>query len=271
MEELRVIQETGSIKCNFEEIKADLSNMMSAYTSMEITEDKQKDAKTDLATLRKIRKAVDDKRKDVKKTFLQPYTDFENSVKELIAIIDEPIGMIDGKLKEFDAKRVAEKQEHLKELYNETIGEYGDYLPFEAIKNPKWDNSSYTDKDIKYDISELVTKVRSELDAIKALNSEIENECIKAYKNAGNSLTAAIQKNSDYITAKSLAKAKLEEEKKAEEVKEEVKADVVEQPEEKPFMNLPEEPSFKFKVTGNDNIQKVKEFLDFAEIKYIEV
>ena len=270
MEELQVIQKNGSIECNFSEIKADLQNMMSAYTSLEITEEGTKEAKSDLATLRKIRKAVDDKRKEVKKTFMQPYTEFEDSVKDLLSVIDEPIEMIDGKLKEFESKRKEEKLNHLHELFNEQIGEFGDYLTFEGVFNEKWLNVSTTDKDIRFDISERITKIRSELDAIKALNSEIEAECIKAYKNSGNSLTAAIQKNSDYITAKSLAQAKLEEEKKAEAIADSVIKYSVEPP-EIPIMNLPEEPSFTVRVTGNENIQKVKEFLDFAEIKYIEV
>ena len=270
MNEFEVKQTEGSIVCNFKEMKEELSTMMTAYTSLEITEDKIPETKKDLATLRKIRKAVDDKKKDVKKSFMQPYTDFENNVKELLAVIDEPITMIDGKLKEFDVKRIAEKQSHLHDLYNECVGEFSDYLTFEAVKKPQWDNSTYSDKDIKFDVSEAVTKVRSEIDAIKALHSEIEEECLRAYKNSGNSLTAAIQKNSDYLSAKEMARKKLEEEKRIEEEKKS----------EEPFMNPPvapaepvvwEEPTFTFRVTGDDAIKRVKEMLDFAEIKYVEV
>lgn len=275
MNEFEVKQTNGSIACNFKEMKEELSTMMTAYTSLEITEDKIPETKKDLATLRKIRKAVDDKKKDVKKSFMQPYEDFEKGVKELLAVIDEPIGMIDGKLKEFEVKRIAEKQSHLHDLYNECIGEYGDYLTFEAVKKPQWDNSSYSDKDIRYDVSEAVTKVRSEIDAIKALNSEIEEECLKVYKKNGNSLTAAIQKNSDYISAKEMARKKFEEEKrleaekKAEEFMNPSVAPTVCQPAES--VDVWKEPTFTFRVTGEDYIKKIKEILEFSEIPYIEV
>lgn len=274
MEELQIVQKNGSIECNFADIKADLSNMMSAYTSLEITEDKIAESKKDLATLRKIRKAVDDKRKDVKKTFMQPYTDFENSVKDLLTVIDEPINMIDSKLKEFDEKRKEEKLTHIRELYDEHIGEYGDYLTFNSVFDNRWLNASTTDKDVIYDLSERITKVRSEIDAIKALHSEIEEECLRVYRNTGNSLTAAITKNSDYINAKELAKKKLEEDKKAEAEKKAVEEQIAAIPDEG-FMNPPEfcesDHVMTFKVIGDENIQKVKEFLDFAEIEYSEV
>lgn len=268
MEELRVIQKNGSIECNFSEIKADLQNMMSAYTSLEITEEGTKEAKSDLATLRKIRKAVDDKRKDVKKSFMLPYTEFENEVKDLLSVIDEPINMIDGKLKEFEVQRVAAKKEHLMQLYKENIGELEEYLPYPSVENPKWTNATYSDKDIIFDISQAKTKVKSDLDGIAALNSEIHEELLKVYKASGNMLSAAIVKNSDYLQAKAAAEKKIREE-----VKEEVREELKEEPKQILVDTETGEiiPDFTFRVSGNENIQKVKDFLDFSEILYVEV
>lgn len=267
--QVRVTQNPGSIDFNFQEIKEALAVQMTAYTSLEITEDRQKEAKKDLATLRKIRKAVDDQRKTVKNDFMKPYTDFEDSVKDLLSVIDEPINMIDGKLKEFEAKKVAEKQKHLNDLYETHIGEYREFLPYSVVANDKWTNATYSDKDIIYDISEAVTKVKSDLNAIKALHSEIEDECIQAYKNAWNNLAAAITKNSDYISAKERAEQKVREEQERKAELERQKEQPVEPPVvEKPFV---EEPTFTFRVTGIEQITLVKKYLDFAEIKYEEV
>lgn len=273
--EVKVIQNPGSIDFNFQEIKEALAIQMTAYTSLEITEDKQKEAKTDLATLRKIRKAVDDQRKSVKKDFMKPYTDFEENVKDLLSVIDEPINMIDGKLKEFEAKRVAEKQKHLNDLYEEHIGEYREYLPYSVVANDKWTNATYSDKDIIYDISEAVTKVKSDLNAIKALHSEIEDECIQAYKNAWNNLAAAITKNSDYMAAKAKAEQRVREEAERKAELEKQKEVVIQpsEPVKDPTEENPtaDEPTFTFRVTGLEHITLVKKYLDFAEIKYEEV
>ena len=265
MEELqvRVEQSPGVIKCNFAELKEALQVQMTAYTSLEITEDGIKEAKADLATLRKIRKAVDDQRKAVKNEFTAPLTEFENNVKDLLSVIDEPISMIDGKLKEFDAKRIEEKQAHLKELYEANIGEYAEYLPYEAVATSKWNNATYADKDIIYDISEVVTKVRSDIEVIKSLGSEIEEECLSAYKKAGNDLKAAIQKNNDYNSAKKLAEEKIKEES----------SNATEVKEEKPvkLSKAKEEDVIYFKITGLDNIKMVRDFCGLSGIEVEEV
>lgn len=257
MEELqvRVEQSPGIITCNFSELKKALQLQMTAYTELQITEDGIKEAKADLATLRKIRKAVDDKRKAVKNEFTAPLTEFEDNVKDLLSVIDEPIGMIDGKLKEFDAKRIEEKQAHLKELYTENIGEFAEYLPYEAVAISKWNNATYSDKDIIYDISEAITKVKSDIEVIKSLGSEIEEECLLAYKKAGNDLKIAIQKNNDYTSAKKLAEEKVKEEKKVELPKSEKK----------------EENVIYFKVTGLENIKMVRDFCGLSKIEVEEV
>lgn len=275
--EIQITRDVGSIKCNFKDIKEALKQQMMAYTSLEITEEKQKEAKADLAVLRKIRKAMEDKRKALKNEFMQPYMDFEKEYKDMLAVIDEPINLIDEKLKGFEEKRVHDREAHIEEIYKEMIGEYASYLPLERIKKESWSNKSTTDKSIVFDISEEVTRVRSHIDAIKALHSEIEEECLEAYRLAGNDLTAAITKNSDYLFAKSLAEQKLKEKHEedgafAEESKEEpvVIPDISE---ELPFTSVkpPKDDIFTFRITGKDVINRVKEYLDFNEIPYQEV
>ena len=265
MEELQIqISNTlGEITTNFAEIEANLKKDLENYKGIVVTEDTVKESKKDVAELRKKRTEIEDRRKEIKKAWNEPYVAFENDCKRLLALIDVPINEINSQIKEFDDKRKEEKLSHLHELFDEHIGEYGDYLTFEGVFNEKWLNVSTKDTDVLFDLSEKITHIRTDLDAIKALNSEIEDEVIAAYKNSGNSLAIAIKKNSDYLAAKALAEKKLAEEAKKEEVK---------QPEE-PFMNPPVEaaPSFTFRIEGEENIKLVKEYLNFAEIKYQEV
>lgn len=271
MDELLVQIDTNnhSIQTNFDKIKAELEEKLNDYKGIIVDEVTIKESKKDLADLRKMSGEVDTVRKQIKAEWEKPYEEFKAKCDELTGLIDVPIAEIKKQLDEFEAKRKAEKEIHIKELYAENIGEYGDYLTYKVIFNPKWLNASYSDKDVKYDLSEAVTKVRSDIDAIKALGSEIEEECLKAYKDSGNNLASAIKRNSDYLSAKQLAEKKVEEEKISKE--EAVKEEAVDEP----FMNLPVEDkpnnSFTFRVEGDENIQKVKEFLEFAEIKYQEV
>lgn len=268
--EVKVSQQPGKIVCNFNEIKEALKLQMSAYTSLEITEECQKEAKSDLATLRKIRKAVDDKRKAVKNEFMIPYSDFESNVKDLLAVIDDPIEMIDSKLKSFEEKRIEEKQQHLHELYENGVGEYSEYLPYHMVASPKWNNATCKDSDVQYAISEAVLKVKTDLETIRMLGSEIEDELLKAYKNAGNNLQVAVQKNNDYLQAKRIAEEKLKENKQEQ-------IDIKAIPDPAPMKEIidvkqtsttEESEVAVFKISGQSNIEAVKDFMNLSNIDY---
>ena len=60
-----------AIDFNFEEMKAELTEKLTAYNALVVTEDSIRDAKADKAKLNKLRTAVEDKRKEVKKLCLQ--------------------------------------------------------------------------------------------------------------------------------------------------------------------------------------------------------
>ncbi len=284
---VNITQQHGSIECNFDEIKDALKTQMTAYTSLKITESSIKEAKSDLAVLRKIRKSIDDKRKSVKVDFMQPYNEFEGRVKEILGVIDEPIVLIDTKLKEFENTRIAEKQEHLKKLYEENIGDLKEYIPYESVAKSQWTNKGTSDKDVLSDISEARAIVMSDLSAIKVLNSEIEAELLKVYRANGNSLASAIQKNSDYLSAKQMAEQKVKEEaeRKAREeaerkalerddkaAAEKLNAMQTAEPQETAFVTgMTSEPVLRIEIVGQENIDKVKQFLEFSEISYKEI
>ena len=104
--ELSVTQQMGVITGNFDAIKAQLESEMAEYKGKTFTEETKKKAKEDLADLRKLKKNVNTRKLEVKKAYMKPYDDFEEKVKELICVIDEPIGLIDGQVKEFEEKRI---------------------------------------------------------------------------------------------------------------------------------------------------------------------
>lgn len=274
--EVKVTQQAGVIDCNIEEIKTALERQMSAYMELEITEGNIKESKADLATLRKIKKAVDDRRKEVKRTFNKPYEEFEAKVKDVLAVIDKPIEMIDTKLKGFEEKRIAEKVEHVKEIYTANIGEYAEFLPFAAVYKNTWKNATCSDNEVISDIQEAVLKVKNDLTAIKGLGSEIESDLIDLYKNTGD-LAATIQKNTTYgeIKKQLEEKKRAEEEAEAQKVAQEQAAQEVieEKPAEETQAEPLEIPVDEGKVTftvSTWNAASVRQFLEFNEIEYTE-
>ena len=79
-----------TIDFNFEELKGQLAESLALYTGLVVTEDGIKGAKEDRAKLNKLREALENKRKEVKRECMAPYTDFEAKVKELVGLIDQP-------------------------------------------------------------------------------------------------------------------------------------------------------------------------------------
>lgn len=277
--QIKVSKKLGTIETNFEEIEKNLKITLANYKGIVVTEDTLKESKKDVAELRKLRASIDDEKKAIKKAWNQPYTEFENKCKELMTLVDEPIAEINNQVVKFEAKQIEEKKQHLNGLYLENIEEYTDYLSFEDTLSEAWQNKSFKDKDYLYELSERKVHIKSDLDAIHSLQSEIESELIEAYKQNGNNLSAAIKRNNQYIADKNRVK---------DQVKEEIKKEIQEDNQAAFSISMPAEEAnaglvnmnnacvtssvnnaVKFIVSA-ENADKVRQFLEFSEITYTE-
>ena len=273
--QVQVNQTPGKIECNFDEIEDALRVQMQAYESLEITEEVIPERKADVATLRKIRTAIDDKRKEIKKEWNVPYNAFEAKVKGVEEIIDTQINRINAGLNEFEQKRIAEKRKEIEEIYTAEIGDLAEFLPLNIIRSSKWENKTFGKNEIISEIQEMKMRVERDLEAIKALGSDIEEKLIQTYKGNGNNLAAALQKHTDYMNAKRDAEERVR--KEAEE-KARREAEAVPVPEVAPTICQPaepvpvwDEPTLTVRVKGAENIDALKTFLDMSEIEYQEV
>lgn len=271
MEELKIkIEQAGTIETNLEVLKNELSEIAKNYEGIVVGEDDVSLAKQDLARLRKLRTEIEDKRKQIKKEWNTPYLDFENKVKEALTIIDTPISEIDKQVKVYEQKEKEKKAEKIREIYNENVSdEIKPYLSFEAAFNERWLNKSVKKEEIISDLNATATQKKIDISAIQALNSEIEDECLKIYNITG-SMAAAIQRNTDYLNAKTAAEAKAREEAERKAKEEQEKAAQQETPKaeenlvldeikDMPFDDLPfPEETLTIKVIGEESVRKVK-------------
>lgn len=213
-----VVQTAGIINVDFGSIESQLSKKMDEYNGLVFTEDKKKDAKADLAELRKYKKAVNDRKSEVKKAYMEPYNQFEAKVKKLIELIDEPINYIDGQVKEFEEKRIREKRAEIKKIYEEIVTEdLQDYIPLECIYGTKWDNAGTTMKSIKQEIMDAVSKAESDISVIKGMNSDKVEDALNLYMSTRN-LVTAVKFINDYEARKREIldrQAKVKEEREA--------------------------------------------------------
>jgi len=214
--EVKVKQQLGVISFNFKEIKDNLTEMMELYKDAKFTEETSVTAKKEAATLKKIKKALSDRRIEVKKEFMKPCDDFEARVKELTALIDEPIELIDNQVKVFEEKKKAEKKQKIQDAYNDLIGEMGEYLPLVKIYDSKWENNSVSMKSIKEEIEQVVSSTDMAVNTIKGMNSEVVPKALEQYKQ-NLSLADAISYINKHEQMKVEILAKEEEKRKDEE------------------------------------------------------
>lgn len=218
---LLVEQKDGSIETNFEEIKVALAAGLEEYKGMVFTAESQPEAKRTVASLRKLKKAMNDRRIEIKKTFMAPYTNFEAQVKELDKLIDEPIDFISGQIEEFERRRVEAKKAMICEIYTGIMAEHGtvmEYLPLDRIYDSRWENSTTTQKAITEAITAHVEHVEKDLDTIRAMESEFEDKGLAKYR-ATLELSDAITAMNQYQKQKEeiLRRQAEKEQRKAEE------------------------------------------------------
>lgn len=196
------INKKFQIESNLEDIEQMLQEKLSVYEGVVVTEETLDQSKKDVAEIRKIKASIDDARKKVKKEWMIPYEEFEEKCDKLQELCDKPVNAINSQVKVFEEKKKAEKKVLVEEIYENKIGEFKEYLPFDTVFNPKWLNASTKQKDIEFELSEKIVKVISDLDVIKSLGSEIEAELFDIYKKNGNNLMAAMTRNTQYVQDK---------------------------------------------------------------------
>jgi hypothetical protein len=243
MEEIRVNveQKNGVIGFNFEEIKEKLNSELEIYKNMIFTEESKTEAKKTIASLRKLKKSVNDKKLEVKKSFMIPYTNFEAQVKELDNLIDEPINLINNQVEEFERKRVEEKKALISEIYTEIMAEHEEasgYLPLQRIYDSKWENATTTKKAITEAIAERVDHVEKDLGIIRSMGSEFEDKGIEKYK-ATLELSDAIEVMNQYQKQKEEILRRQEEEAKRKAEEEARKASEVSSATDTPMQEAP--------------------------------
>lgn len=168
-----------AIDFNFEEIKQELSNKVSEYTNLVYTDDQVKDAKKDVAELRKFQKALSEQRISIKKEYLKPFEEFEGKVKELESIVGEPIQLIDKQIKDYAEAAKREKYNLIVSIYEKT--NHPDWLTLGMIFDEKWLNTSANIKNITTTIESIVTRINIDLVTLRSL-PEFGFEATEVYK-----------------------------------------------------------------------------------------
>lgn len=215
--DLVVKNNAGVIEGNFEDVKKSIAESLATYKTIAITEENKKDTKGWIADLRKQQKEFADNWKEFCKEYKKPLDEAEIKVKEILDLFNEPIAYGNEALEEFEMKRIEEKQVLINDIYNEFIGEFAEDFPLEKIFNPKWNNATYKDKQIKEDVLTIAVNARVAKESIFNTKSDIAEKAWNCYKMSLN-LADVLQMINQYEEQKREVLAKEQEKIRAEEI-----------------------------------------------------
>lgn len=261
---------------NFEELKAELTARLDYYNSLVVTEDTIKEGKAERAKLSKLREAVEAKRKEVKREYMAPYTDFESKVNELVAIIDAPIAAIDGQLKAFDDLRREDKRAEIRKAYETIVpAEIQAIVPLERIFDPKWLNATVKTKAVEAELTTMVQQTEDDLQVLDMVEPEFAAAVRARYMETLN-IGAALRYKQTLVAAAEAAKCRAEAMAAPAAAPAHEPEPVQEAPAAPAEPELVEEPvklyrlRLEFRLT-QDQANALKHFLEASNIDYMKI
>ena len=154
---------------NYEALKAQLKQGLAYYNGFEYSVENIDLAITHRDDLKKVKKVLEEKKKEIEAAYTAPYIDVEAKLTELIDMVKVPFKIAD------DFIKAAEKEVKRREIIAfarkkaETLGEYADKIvESPAFFNPKWLNATYRPKQWQGDIESIVTQASDDIASIQS-------------------------------------------------------------------------------------------------------
>lgn len=296
-----VNQEVGKVTWNFEEIKKSLEDSVAIYQGMVYTDDTIKTAKTDVAELRALAKAIEDRRKEVKEKCLEPYNIIEKQAKELVALVNKPIEAINIQVQDYESRRKEAVRAKIDAYWKQKCAVLPESIwdaAHSKIYDSRWENATATQKSWKEGIDNGVAEIQGAIETIKSFNSEFEEDMLNSFY-ADLSLQNAIQKMNSLKAQKEriLEKERQRREREAKLAEQQAQPEAsvsqteptqnlrqadtphntapehenIPQPVNKPEM-IQEKPGIVLRIVGSEQqLAKIKDYIKFTGASWEEV
>lgn len=186
MEELNLVirqPEEGKflthITWNKDELKAYIEKKVADYQNLVYTDDTIKEAKKDRADLNKLKKQISDRRIEVKKAVMAPYTEFETDVKEVLELIEQPINQIDAQIKAYESDQKEGRKQALFNHYMTYSDEFQSMVPFKSMLSEKMLLASKSEKKAISELDIVHQQIETDLMTIDMGLEERDREYAK--------------------------------------------------------------------------------------------
>lgn len=178
MQELKLNEITvksGEINVKKELANAILANAIdvaNVIDDTEVNESNIKEVKKKLAQAKKVLKGLNDKKLEIKKEYMAPYTKFETLIKEAKEIIDSAETELRNKTKEIEEKDRMDKLSQIQTLFESEVENYNlqDLVSFEDWFKKEFLNKTFTMKKVNEDLQIWLQKIWNDAQVIKGMS-----------------------------------------------------------------------------------------------------
>ena len=187
--EIRI--ENGLIRFDeYELFKKRAEDARDYLMKLDVSPESEQECKRTVATARKISDQLNQEKIRIKKTVLEPYTAFEDKVKEIIAIITEGENVARDKLKAIDDQRKAEKKEEIRKIWDLRNGSFlsGNYLTFDHFLQDRHLNKTVPISEVEKEMVQFLVEKSEDIQYL--LEKPLSAEYIEEYKTCPNPLKA---------------------------------------------------------------------------------
>jgi len=185
MNELQIItfENTEISSWNFEELKTELQKRLDFYAGLVYSDDSIKDAKSDRATLNKVKKRIEDARKAYKEKCLAPYNAIEPQIKELVSMVDQQKELIDETVKAYETRQKEAKEKDVRKYYDKkavVLGTLAEPL-YGKLFDKKWVNPSTSKARYEEGIQAAISGALNDIEEIRNMDSHFEESLLDVY------------------------------------------------------------------------------------------
>lgn len=187
MNELQVkVQQTpGTVTWNYEDLKKAITNALEVYKTTEYDDSNIGQAKKDRAMLNNLSKSVNARKIEIKKKCLEPYELIETQAKELMAIIQEPIAVIDERLTEYETARRKKARavilEYMQKAFEGIEQQIADKAK-NALYDDRWENATAKKSEWQTAIDARADAIRSDLQVLAGIEEKFRSYAMDAYR-----------------------------------------------------------------------------------------
>lgn len=171
--EFNIVTTQGSVTFEeYNELLNQAQNLAEHVKTVTVTEENIKEAKSLMAQMNKRIKGIEDTRKEVKKSILEPYNNFELQVKTIKSVIDDAVNHVRKQERELVEKEREVKKNAIAQIFDKRIKHYDfeKVLGFADFIKPQHLNKSYSMAKVEKDLVSWLEKSKRDLEVIYQSN-----------------------------------------------------------------------------------------------------